>query len=226
MGTTTKRIKITENQLSMLVNELMKVGDTPREQFLNYLDKIGKPGRLTGTGNIEELYQNAIQGGLSNFIKRNTDDPKVTYTKEDIEDLETEFYDEHGEILQKISVDKARNLIYVYRGLSLPKQIDNYYEELTKYFDGLGLPWGVDYEAAIPYGGDLSGDIVTLCGKVSPDSIDWEYTISIAADVKENELRLLKNKPVEIYKIVTSIGVSLPLKKPIIVSTGNSTKWD
>jgi hypothetical protein len=221
-----KKIIVTENQLKRLVNEVMEVANTSQQQFLNYLYEIGKPGKLTGTGNVDELYKNAIQDGLRNYITRNTDDPAITYTEEDIKELEKEFYDQHGEIIEKISIDETENLIYVYRGISIPKSNNGYYDNLIQYMNGLGLCWGVNRESAIAHEGYRDGKTVIICGKVSPDSINWPYSISIATDVKEDELRLLKGRSVEIYKVTYSDGEELDFNGPIIASTGNSKKWD
>jgi len=233
MVTTTKKIKITENQLQIVLNEIMKVGKTPYQQFIYYLEEIGKPGRLTGTGNIEEIYRNSMQSALENYIERNTDDPSINYSENDIKELKDEFFNEHSDdfMLRQLEVDKSRNLINVYRALTIPQNNNEYeskkfYKKLQNFLSGTGLSWGMDYESAKAYEGNSFQDEIILCGRVSPDSIDWSYTLSIAADVREDELRLLKNKPVEIYKVVTARGQILPLKTQLIVSTGNSDKWD
>jgi len=230
MDTITKKIKITENQLQILINEVMKVGETPREQFIYYIEEIGKPGSITGSGNIEELYKNSMQGALDNYIERMTDDPSIDYTDDDIKELEEEFYNEHlhDSLLNNIEYDKTRNLINVYREISIPKTIDGYYNYLKQHLNGIGLPWAISYDDAKSYDSDfINGDYIIICGKVSPDSINWSYSISISTDVRENELRLLPNQAVEIYKIIPSTpGEPLLVNKSIIVSTGNSNKWE
>jgi hypothetical protein len=233
------------------------------EHFIDFLENIGRYGQISGSGNVEKLYNYGLDHGFE-YLKNNNptfesdfdsfynhfrpqEYPEYYIDGEESNghhsDLTDEGLDVWDDFLWDLYQDRVdvryklneRNLIYIYRAISIPDltstnysnewfgnpvKYEDYYEQLNRQFYGVGMCWSYEESGAILHSGGR-GTTVIIYGLISPDNIDWIETCALnGSGMDEREIRTKTNVPVEIYQIKTEDGKKFPLKKTIIVPSG------
>jgi len=222
------------------------------DHFIDYLENIGKYGELSGSGNAQKLYENALHDGFIElkdnhpmwesdmdwFLEDYNPEDYPDYYEEDTHDLTEDGEQAWEDFLWGLYQDRVdvtyqlnqRNLVYIYRAISIPaltstqynaNENEDFYEELNRRFNGIGMCWSYEVGGAIPHSGG-AGTTIIVYGLISPDNIDWVRTCALnGSGMDEREIRTQKNIPIEIYQMMTENGKKLPLKKSIIVGSGD-----
>jgi len=223
--------------------------------FIDFLESVGKYGTIKGNGDIEKLYENAFDDARDQYVQEYQSYTDIEYEVENRypQDEYPEYYDENGnlndnaeEIINEIieeqfepdvtinlEIDKNRNLIHIYREITLPPLLDytsgenDFYLKLKQQFTGAGIYWSWDKHGTDAYWGSSGGsDNIIMYGLVSPDNVNWIETIRMNGDPTyrdEREIRVFNNASIEIYMIIVDkTKQKLPLQSSIIVPGGNS----
>ena len=194
---------------------------------------------LISEDDIEEYERNLDPFNLLSNNGLLTDEGVETYKNEFLIPQIKDYLDDH---FYNIETD-SRGLIRIEREIHIPninatwvnneKNVthysNNYYTELMKKYDGIGVCWsylrgGAEAYCGSSFGSGTSSAIIV--GYVSPDDVNWVDTICLNFNnYEEYELRLNEGAVVEINEVlVKPIGNSknvekmhLPIRNTILV---------